>query len=198
MRKVMLVVGVALGIATPAAAQFVSKENLAAVRSVIVSVDASEREGSTTCLPSDEQLRAEAELALRRAGVRVLDESQSYNAADLLALLRRAYPAGWEAVPAERRTEYQTAMLNRPHYLSVGVVALQLGGGPVCAISYTYRLWRLEPLDAGLGMGPFGLVLPFSAGGVVTGGLTQAAGQLRETTNAEVTRLANEILSARR
>ena len=184
--------------ASPAApaAQFFADDNLAAVRAVAVLVDSTEREAPASCLPADQQLKAEAELVLRRAGVRVVDEDESYGAADVMALVLRAYPAGWDAVPAEQQTQYQTAMQNRPHHLTVGVVALQHGPG-LCAVSYSYRLWRIEPLGPGLAMGTFGLVMSFYAGGVVTGGRIQAAGQLRETTNAEVTLLANRILRAR-
>ena len=182
--------------AAAAAAQFFADDNLATVRTVAVLVDSTEREAPASCLPADQQLKAEAELVLRRAGVRVVDEDESYGAADVMALVFRDYPAGWDAVPAERQAEYQAAMRNRPHHLTVGVVALQHGPG-LCAVSYSYRLWRIEPLAPGLGMGPFGLVMSFYAGGVVTGGRIQAAGQLRETTNAEVTLLANRILRAR-
>lgn len=118
-----------------AAAQYFADDNLAAVRTVAVLVDSTEREAPATCLPSDEQLKAEAELVLRRAGVRVVEEDESYSAADVMALLLRAYPAGWDAVPAEQQAEYQTAMRNRPHHLTVAVVALQHGPG-LCAISY--------------------------------------------------------------
>lgn len=166
------------------------------MRTVAVLVESSEREAPATCLPADEQLKAEAELVLRRAGVRVVEEDESYSAGALMALLFRNYPAGWDSVPAEQQADYQTAMRNRPHHLTVAVTALQRGPG-LCAISYSYRLWRQEPLYPGLGMGTFGLVMSFYAGGVVTGGRTQAAGQLRETTSAEVTLLANRILRAR-
>ena len=185
-----------------AAAQFFADDNLAAVRTVAVLVQSTEREAPASCLPADEQLKAEAELVLRRAGVRVVEEDESYGAADVIAHVFRAYPAGWNAVPAEQQAEYQAAMRNRPHHLTVEVVALHHGVG-LCAVSYSYRLWRIEPLveplEPGLGMGTgmFGLVMSFYAGGVVTGGRTQAAGQLRETTNAEVTLLANRILRAR-
>ena len=194
-----LAVAVALLItASPAAAvaQYFADDNLAAVRTVAVLVESTEREVPATCLPADEQLKAEAEIVLRRAGVRVVEEDESYTVADVMALLLRNHPAGWDSVPAEQQADYQTVMRNRPHHLTVGVVALQHGPG-LCAISYSYRLWRLEPLGSGLGMGTFGLVMSFYAGGVVTGGRTQAAGQLRETTNAEVTLLANRILRAR-
>ena len=179
-----------------AAAQFFADDNLAAVRTVAVHVDSLEREAPAACLPADQQLKAEAELVLRRAGVRVVDEDESYDFADVMALVFRDYPAGWDAVPAEEQAQYQAVMQNRPHHLRVGVVALQHGPG-LCAVSYSYRLSRIEPLAPGLRMGSFGLVMSYHAGGVVTGGRIQAAGQLRETTNAEVTLLANRILRAR-
>ena len=180
----------------PAAAQFFADDNLAAVRAVAVLVESTEREGPASCLPSDEQLKAEAELVLRRAGVRVVEEDESYGAADVLAHIFRAYPAGWDAVPAEQQSEYQVAMRNRTHKLTIEVAALHHGPG-LCAISYRHQLWRLEPLQPGLGIGTFGVVESFENGGVLTGGPVQAAGQLRERTNAQVTLLANRILRAR-
>lgn len=179
-----------------AVAQYFADDNLVAVRAVAVLVESSEREAPAACLPADEQLKAEAELVLRRAGVRVVEEDETYSAGAVMALLFRDYPAGWDSVPAEQQADYQTVMRNRPHHLTVTVTALQRGPG-LCAVSYSYRLWRQEPLYPGLGMGAYGLVMSFYTGGVVTGGRTQAAGQLRETTNAQVTLLANRILRAR-
>ena len=64
-------------IASPAvatAAQFFADDNLATVRTVAVLMDSTEREAPASCLPADQQLKAEAELVLRRAGVRVVEQ----------------------------------------------------------------------------------------------------------------------------
>ena len=161
---------------------------LAKVRSVIVSTD---RSGDSVCLPTSAQLKAEAELVLRRAGLRVVDEGQNYTVLDVLQwTLAAAESADISATEAGRRN--RDLYLNRPHRFEVSLVGLATGGR--CAASYGFHLWRLELL-AGNDPRDFVLAPAYQQRGLLTG--PDMPRRLREETNAAATNLANEILKAR-
>lgn len=94
-----LVALVAVALATTASAQhYIGRDTIAGVRAIIVSVVSGSNQADA-CIPRPEQLKAEAESAFLRAGLRVVDEDQDYGVVDLLSDMLRRFPAGWEAVP---------------------------------------------------------------------------------------------------
>ena len=198
-RPLVALVAVALATVASASAQhYLGRDTIAGVRSIIVSV-VSSSDQADACIPRPEQLKAEAESAFLRAGLRVVDEDQDYGVVDLLSDMLRRFPTGWEAVPAERQTAYQTAFRNRPHWFTVNTAAVRSPDGR-CAASYTHELRRFEAIG---GLGPstlnfgLGLVVAYSDSGVVAGHPVRVGQMLKDHTVTAATTVANEILKAR-
>ena len=188
MCRLIAAIGFALAaVASPASAQYTQPGQLAKVRAVFVVAELS---GDSSCLPTEVEVKAEAELVLRRAGLTVVDARQNYSAIEVVREMAAALNAD---TSADVNAMFHVPMLNRPHQLVVSFVALDTGRG--CAVSSAIELWRIEPL---LGSDPtdMALAVAFKDLQLLTGP-DDMPNRLRTRTNAAATTIANEILKAR-
>ena len=184
MRSILHLFLLLLFAAPVAAAQFIDSLQLTKAINVTVThrftFDASD--DSDRCAPTDaDALVAEAELVLRRAGITVVD--QGYDLSTVLAL----------DLSDDQRN---TALINQPFVLDIGLVGVLLRGQ--CAIAYQYELFgREETSNLQRTAAIPGAVVVFESVGVWTGDPSLVMESMRSNTRDEVTKLANEILKAR-
>ncbi|MDE0780719.1 MAG: hypothetical protein OSB67_08200 [Alphaproteobacteria bacterium] len=154
MRKLATIIAISLCFAaTSAGAIYFDEEKLAKVKAIRVEVEANVDGG---CLDSGDALHAEAELILRRSGIKV----------------RRDYPR---------------------HTLSIGVTGYAINKY-TCAAALRLQLYKFDRLADG---SREAVEAAEYKGWLLNGPKGGFLQQLREQVNAQVSKLANEILKAR-
>nr|ADI17549.1 hypothetical protein [uncultured alpha proteobacterium HF0130_06E21] len=167
--KALTAIIIAIGLcfaATGASAQYFDSRHLSKVEAIEVAV---EGEVSDACLDNLVPLRTEAELALRRSGIKFVDDATHRELAK-----RRRYGIKIEGADA-------------PHRLLMDVIGYEITDG--CVATIAMRVQSQEWLADQT----FGAAEAWYQLGLISGPKASFAQQLSERVDAMVTALANEI-----